>query len=261
MRPTPITTACGRVVLRRVGHGSTRLARLGLQLAAATMLAAPGVAAADNKLGGWSALMPWPLVPLHAVLLPDGRVLSYGTKPDGTQTGYFNYDLWKPSEGPKGFHLTLPNKTRTDLFCSTQLVLPQSSDVLLLGGDNWTGTKTTNTGNNNSVILNPRTDTLSRGANMTRARWYATATTLPNGEIYIQGGKNGIERPEIRNPATSAFRTLNGVDTSKLDWCYPRNFVAPNGLIFGIADQSMYYVDPTGAGKLTDLGKMPGRAA
>ena len=184
------------------------VARLGLRLAAAAWLAAPGVAAADNRVGGWSELMPWPLVPLHAVLLPDGRVLTYGTKPDGTQTGYFNYDLWKPSEGPKGFHLTLPNKTKTDLFCSAQLVLPQSSDVLLLGGDNWTGKATTNTGNNNSVILRPATGALSRGANMTRPRWYATATTLPNGEIYIQGGKNGTERPEIRNPANGAFRPL-----------------------------------------------------
>ena len=33
---------------------------------------------------------------------------------------------------------------------------------------------------------------------MNRARWYSTSTTLLNGEIYIQGGSGGTDRPEIR---------------------------------------------------------------
>ena len=45
---------------------------------------------------------------------------------------------------------------------------------------------------------------------MHAARWYATATTLPNGEIYIQGGQGpgagaSSDRPEIRG-ATGNFR-------------------------------------------------------
>ena len=166
-------------------------------LGAAALLAVADLAAADNVGGGWSPVMDWTLVPLHAVLLPDGRLLSYGTKTDGTQTGLFNYEIWDPRQGPTGFHLQMPNSTNTDTFCSAQLVLPQSGDVALLGGDNWTGTATTNTGNNRSLLLqgNVLKPDLS---NMFRKRWYATATTLPNGEMYIQGGKNGTDRPEVR---------------------------------------------------------------
>ena len=42
--------------------------------------------------------------PVHAVLMPDGRVLSYGTNGDGTQTGYFIYDLWDGAGAPNAGH-------------------------------------------------------------------------------------------------------------------------------------------------------------
>ena len=225
-------------------------------LGAAALFAVADLAAADNVGGGWSPLMDWTLVPLHEVLLPDGRLLSYGTKTDGTQTGLFNYEIWDPREGPTGFHLQMPNTTNTDTFCSAQLVLPQSGDVALLGGDNWTGTATTNTGNKGSLILHGN-DLRASLPNMNRARWYATATTLPNGEMYIQGGKNGTDRPEIRG-VDGTFRLLKNVNTSSLAWWYPRNFVAPDGRIFGISDQTMYYVDTAGNGTLTTVGPMTG---
>jgi len=41
----------------------------------------------------------WPIMPIHAVLLPDGRVLSYGTEPNGTQTAFYHYDVWYPQSG------------------------------------------------------------------------------------------------------------------------------------------------------------------
>ena len=205
----------------------------------------------------------WPLIPLHALLLPDGRVLSYGSDRDGTQTGGFVYDLWSPSKGLPGneaaAHWTLSNRTGTDLFCSAQIVLPQSGNVALLGGDIWNGSATTNVGTNNSNLFNPTTGSLTRGANMHSARWYATATTLPNGETYIQGGRagpgviGGELRPEIRD-ASGNFRVLGGADTSNLYWYYPRNWVAPDGRIFGYTNRTMYYVNPAGAGSLSYAG-------
>ena len=73
------------------------------------LVASAGLAtAAPNVTGAWSAVHPWPLIPVHAVLMPDGRVLSYGTNADGTQTGYFIYDVWDPAGGLDAGHLTLP---------------------------------------------------------------------------------------------------------------------------------------------------------
>ena len=222
---------------------STGVCRAGVLLA---LLLAAQPAEANRLQGKWGPKGAWPLIPIHMLLLPEGRVLSYGSNPDGTQTGRFWYDVWDPTGGNvAGGHLTMRNTTQTDLFCSAQLVLPGSTDALLLGGDNWIASKgaTNNRGNNDSLIFrNQATPSLQAGRDMNRRRWYATATTLPNGETYIQGGKDGTDRAEIRSTG-GTFRLL-GFDSSALTYWYPRNFVAPDGRVFGVSNQSMYYVDP-----------------
>ncbi len=205
--------------------------------------------------GAWSAVGSWPLIAVHMVLMPDGRVLSYGTDGTGKQTGFFIYDVWDSAVGLGGGHLTLPNGTGTDIFCSSQLVLPQGGSVFVAGGDNWTGTATTNTGNNNSNLFDYNANTLTRGNNMNRARWYSTSTTLLNGEVYIQGGTGGTDRPEIR-ASDGTFRLLSGADTSAFDFMYPRNFVAPDGRVFGYDSAGrMYYVNTSGSGSVTQVGQ------
>jgi len=208
-----------------------------------------------HQRGMWGPVNPWPLIPVHAVLMPDGRVMSYGTDGSGRQTGYFLFDVWDPAGGLDGGHLTLPNGTGTDIFCGSQVVLPGGDAVFLAGGDNWTGTATTNTGNNNSNLFSPATNTLARGSNMNRARWYSSSTTLLNGDVYIQGGSGGTDRPEVRQ-ADGTFRLLSGANTSAFDFMYPRNFIAPDGRVFGYDSAGrMYYVDTNGAGSVTQVGQ------
>lgn len=216
---------------------------------------------ADNVRGAWSPVYDWPVIPIHAVLTPEGRVFTYGTNTPtqpGKQTAYFMYDLWDPQFGlVPNSHRTLPNMTLTDIFCGSQLVLPTTGAVLIAGGDNWTGTGTTNTGNRNSTVLDLSTDTLQREQDMNRARWYSTSTTLINGETYVQGGSGGTDRPEIRG-LNGTFRLLTGADTSSLQFQYPRNFVAPDGRVFGYdSNGRMYYVNPTGAGSIQLLTQLP----
>ncbi len=117
---------------------------------------------------------------------------------------------------------------------------------------------TTNTGNNNTNIYNPLNNSLARGNNMNRSRWYSTSTTLLNGEIYIQGGTSGGDRPEIRaNDGT--LRLLSNVNTSGYSETYPRNFLAPDGRVFGFDNSGkMYYINPAGTGLLTTAGQLPG---
>lgn len=214
-------------------------------------------AAANRRDGIWGAPGPWPLIPIHMVLLPEGRVLSYGSNPDGTQTGHLWYDIWDPRGGSvSAGHALLPNSTAVDLFCSAQLVIPDSNDVMLLGGDNWIPSQrsTNNRGNNSALIFRnltaPRLE--RQPQNMGLSRWYATPTTLPNGETYIQGGKDGTAFAEIRS-RSGTFRRL-GFSTAALTYWYPRNFVAPSGRVFGISNQSMYWVNTTGSGSLSMAG-------
>ncbi|WP_374561917.1 PA14 domain-containing protein [Ideonella sp.] len=209
--------------------------------------------------GVFSPLYNWPLIAIHAVLLPDGRVMSYGTKQDGQQTGYFVYDVWDSTQAPDAGHLTLPNLTATDLFCSSQVLVPLNGNgaapqVVISNGDNWVGDSTTNTGNSRSSIFDPQSNTLTRGADTRVARWYASSTVLQNGEVYLQGGWGGTDHPEVRG-ADGSYRLL-ATDTSGLDFYYPRNFVAPDGRVFGFDTFGhMYYVD-TASGVLTMAGQI-----
>ena len=46
-----------------------------------------------------AATLPGRLSPLHVALLPDGRVMNFGTTEDGNQGG-FVYDVWDPAMEP-----------------------------------------------------------------------------------------------------------------------------------------------------------------
>ena len=222
------------------------------------LLLTSAVALADNVRGAWSPVYNWPLIPLHAVLMPDKRLLTYGTDGGGKQTGYFIYDVWDTTAGMTAGHLTLPNLTLTDIFCSSQVVLPQGGSVFIAGGDNWTGTSTTNTGNNNSNLFDYSNDTLTRNNNMNRSRWYSSSIVLTNGEVYIQGGSGGTDLPEIRG-LNGVFRLLSGANTSSYNFQFPRNFVAPDGRVFGYdSSGKMYYVNTTGSGSVTAAGQFTG---
>lgn len=238
--------------IRSAVRAATGVLLLALALLAGEANAGP------NVTGAWSPVIAWPLIPVHMVLMPDGRVLSFGTKADGTQTGFFIYDVWDPAAGLSSGHLTLSNTTGTDIFCSSALVLPQGGNVFVAGGDNWTGSGTTNTGNNNSNLFSYTSNTLTRQSNMNRARWYSSSIALLNGEVYTQGGSGGTDYPEIRG-TNGTFRLLTGAATGAYDFMYPRNFIAPDGRVFGYdSNGKMYYVSTGGSGSLTAAGQFTG---
>lgn len=227
-------------------------------IAVAILAFSPRAANAQANVDGvWSPVSDWPLIAVHAATTPDGRVLTYGTDGAGKQTGYFIYDIWDPSAGLEGGHFTLNNMTLTDIFCSSQVILPQSEEILIAGGDNWTGTGTTNTGNNNSNLFDWTDNTLARSNNMNRARWYSSATVLVDGTIYIQGGTGGADRPEVRED-NGTYRLLTNVATNGYAALFPRNFLAPDGRVFGYdTNGRMYFVSTGGTGSIAAVGQFP----
>ncbi len=226
-----------------------------LVLNPAPAAAAPGAPITREQGGHWGPVENWPMVAIHAALDSKGRVVTYGTNGDGTQTGRFIYDIWTPSPSAATGHNTLANTTRTDLFCSLQLNRADTGDMILFGGDNWTGAGTNNRGNADINQINAQTGAISALPGMNRARWYATGTTMANGSIYVQGGLDGEDRPERWSPGKGA--ELLGINTAGIDWYYPRNFVIPDGRVFGISsDRWMYYVSES-LGSLDIVGRLP----
>ena len=70
--------------------GSIALAQAVLEAVQPAPFDALVIPADANVKGAWSEVGTWPVIAVHLVLMPDGRVLSYGTDGTGKQTGFFN---------------------------------------------------------------------------------------------------------------------------------------------------------------------------
>ena len=222
-----------------------------------------------NVTGVFGPVVAWPLIPLHAVLLPGGGVMSYGTDSSGNQGAQLIYDVWTPSLGTgTNAHLVLPNTTSTDIFCSAASVMYNGS-VLTTGGD-LTVNGARNFANNHTTIFNPSTNTISSNTPMLYPRWYPSLVALPDGQLAVFGGYQNVVpplnnpvipaiTPEVYDPATQVWTTLTGATSNAAfggngNWFYPRSYVAPGGNVFVLAyDGTMYSVSTAGVGGITQL--------
>jgi YVTN family beta-propeller protein len=220
--------------------------------------------------GMWSTTLPWPLNGLHSVLLPNGKVLTFGTPlGDAANQDGRSYDVWDPSRGfGSASHQSSFQADRVNSFCGTAAFLADGR--LLVSGGNSPLDSNLFGSTDNSVVTSP--------FRLADERWYASLITLPNGQPLILGGStpygaldaysnpdtyanNGSVSmtPEVYDPATgwhSLFgaqsRTAFGPDFNR--YWYPRAWVAPNGKVFGISTEKMWYLDPAGNGAVTVAG-------
>ena len=222
--------------------------------------------------GTWTDAVEWPLSAIHAVVLPDGKVMTYGTDRRGLELKAFRYDIWDPSKGlGPSSHTTLPVQTSTNLFCSAQTILPWSGQVLITGGDEYGfpgGSQFDAVSDVN--LFDPASQTVTRLADSTaRARWYPTVTTLASGEILVHGGRQDrapatpVLLPEVYHP-TNGWRRLTSAASSAVygggRWWYPRSWVAPDGNVFIVTKgrRELWSLDPDGSGAMRKLGTYPG---
>ena len=221
--------------------------------------------------GYFAAPVTWPIIPLEMALLPDGRVMSYGTDENGNQGAQIVYDVWTPSLGTgSSSHNVLPNTTNTDIFCSASSLLgsgfANGTQLLITGGDQTIG-GARNFGQNFINIFYPARNTLTSSGTMTYARWYPTITTLPNGDKFLMGGydqnQTPVLTPEIYHLATSRWTTLPGISiggtvdnsANTSEWFYPRGFVGADGLVYLIQNNGQIFrLNTAGSGTMTDTG-------
>ncbi|HLS47187.1 MAG TPA: galactose oxidase-like domain-containing protein [Gemmatimonadales bacterium] len=183
--------------------------------------------------GAWAAPIAWPAVAIHAALLPNGKVLSFGRMARAPL-------IWDPAS--PGVFQNLPHPA--DFFCSGHTFLPDGR-LLLAGGHSGTD----NFGTRTTYLLDPSTGSWTRSQDMQNGRWYPTATTLANGEVLaISGGDTAGTYnliPEVWQNGT--WRAL----TSASRWTpyYPMMFLAPDGRVFQAGpERQTVYLNTAGTG-------------
>jgi hypothetical protein len=175
-------------------------------------------AVAAGTQGLWAAPIAWPAVAINAVLLPNGKILTYGRN-------LHVPTLWSPSTPSTFTDLLRP----ADFFCSGHALM-RDGRLLVTGGHSGRD----NFGIKVAYIFDYRTNGWTRATDMRNGRWYPTATTLPNGQVLtISGGDTAGALnliPEVYQPGTNTWRALTAA--SRPIPYYPMMFVAPNGRVF-----------------------------
>lgn len=255
--------------------------------AATTRLAVPVTTPADPLLQGlaipadaatrgmWGPVQTWPMNAIHMALLPDGRVLGWGAPANQDVQDGRTFALWTPSLGfGTNAHVTSFEAGRVNSFCGTATWLGDNR-LLITGGNTPRGSQffsggTPLAGNDSAQLADDR--------------WYATMLTLPDGRAVMLGGidpyTEGMYQnpdqaiaagqvsmtPEIYTPGTG-WRSLTGASSrlafgpDNLRASYPRAWVAPNGEVFGISADQMWWLDVAGnngAGALRSAGVFKG---
>jgi len=263
-RKVPIDYGAGVGVMLQVARSPRSAASVRFPAAATAGLAVPSGDPTANIKGVFGPAVTWPLIPIHVVLLPDGRVMSYGTNASGAQGAELIYDVWDPSLGTdSSSHLVLPNSTSTDIFCSAQTLM-LNGEVLTSGGD-LTVNGARNSANNQTTIFSPSANTLTPNTAMAYARWYATLLALPSGQLVVFGGRQNVgsldpvipaTTPELYDPALKTWTSLTGATSNAAfgaNWWYPRVYVAPGGKVFVLnsTNGKMFYLSTAGSGSIT----------
>ncbi|MDI6103036.1 AbfB domain-containing protein [Actinoplanes sp. NEAU-A12] len=221
---------------------------------------------ADTQ-GMYAPQVATPLVAIHAVLLPNGHVVSYGSPVGEARQGGLAYDDWNPALGTgTASHRQVASMHAYDSFCNALEILPDGR-VLMVGGNTTTA----------SMVYDPATGNQAMGAPLARQRWYASVVRLPDDRMLVLGGGDYYNTNAFRNPndnsgvatvpeigtGTGAWTSLTGAASTVAfgakdnRWWYPRATIAPDGKVFGVSNDQMWRLDPAGTGAVRSLGTLP----
>lgn len=224
---------------------------------------------ADAAVAGmFSGVKGWPVVPLHVGLMPSGTVVSYGTPVGVSKQIAMEYDNWDPSKGfGEGSHRQSP-RTDVNSFCNIA-ALTGAGTVMMVGG----------TSVNSSGIYDPSSLSSAATGATVSPRWYGSMVRMPDDTMVMVGGAQpghvnmyqdpvpnegfASSMPEVFTPG-SGWAPLPGAASTALfgagqnRWWYPKAYVAPDGSLFGISYDTLWSLDPRGAGSVRSIGTVPG---
>jgi hypothetical protein len=201
--------------------------------------------------GEWSGVQSWPIVPVHATLLPSGRILSHNaTNDDLWPAKSVITQVWDPIKNTLTGVDSRESTLKSELFCTGFTHLADGS-LMTTGSEPNKNADT----NKNTNRFNFFTQTWSREADTSKFRYYPSVATLPNGDlITFAGTRNAAAAESVR--FDGSWKSLSGMSLAQDFLNYPWGQTAPNGKLFYAGpDSSMRYIDPVGAGTMTEVGQ------
>jgi hypothetical protein len=155
--------------------------------------------AGPDQIGQWGPIVNWPTMGKHLALLPTNEVLAFSTGA--------NAHVWDLATG----NFTAAPFAPGDLHCAGHALLPDGR-LIVIGGVNVTP----QIGIKINAIFDPWSNTWANKTPMKYARWYPTATILPDGRLLATSGTNEskvkVPIPEIYDVATDTWTELPGAN-------------------------------------------------
>jgi hypothetical protein len=188
-------------------------------------LGAPSGRSQANVQGQWQTLPnTMPINPVHAALLPSGKVLIVSGSGNVPANTVLQAALWDPATG------TITTQFISwDMFCNGMVNLPDGRPFIVGGTlqyDPFFGQPRTS-------IYDPTTNIFTDAESMADGRWYPTATVLGDGRVLVFGGTS---ETGSTNTTTEIYSVGAGFGAAHAaPWTppfYPRMHVLPNGNVF-----------------------------
>lgn len=208
--------------------------------------------------GTVSGLIEWNRIPIHAGLGPDGRVVTFGATSVDSHGGYENVIVDPRIGFGQASRILKANGITFNSFCVGGILNPATLEVIMAGGNS----------NTDAGSFSSYDERVYSFARMAYPRWYGTVTTLPSGEVMMNGGApaygnqdNASEFTEIYKEG-EGWRVLfnsnqspmaRGYGTSKGNpFWYPHVFPINEHEVFILAGKYSYILDHRGDGSVRD---------
>lgn len=223
--------------------------------------------ASAPEVGMFGTRLAWPSIPIHASLLADGSLLTYGGALGAAAQEGLNFDQWNPAAGAFApAHTNTGSVHGYNSFCNGLAELPDGRYVMV-GGNSTTS----------SMVFDPATGAQTVGAALNQQRWYASVLRRPDGRVLVLGGgdyyefdayltpndqSTVAETPEI-GTGTGPWTQLTGA-TNVLAfgadggaYWYPRAYNAADGSVVGVSYDRVWRMTTAGTGATAITGRLP----
>lgn len=206
----------------------------------------------------WSPVIPFPIVPVAAANLPNGKLLTwsaYSPTTFGGDNGQTYTAIFDPATGQAESRVVA--ETGHDMFCPGTALLPDGK-LLVNGGSSSQRTS----------IYDYASDSWSASAGMNITRGYQSSVTLADGSVFTLGGSwsggVGGKHGEIWT-AGGGWRLMPGIPVDPFIGPDPGGdyrgdnhawlFTQPGGRVFHAGPAAyMNWIDTSGNGNVTAAG-------